>query len=119
MTRLTYTEAHAVFRLDPETGELYWRKCGRKRTLNKPVGYAGCRGYNGESYRRVWYNGYKYLVHRIIWLMITGDWPENQIDHIDGNTRNNRPDNLRDVTSAQNTKAYWSKNNADFRQPCV
>jgi hypothetical protein len=115
MTKLTCEEAHEVFRLDPETGHIYWRRCGRKRTLGKPVGHAGkYNGYSGQGYRRVWYDGHKYLVHRIIWLMVTGVWPLGQIDHIDGNKRNNKPSNLRDVTPAQNTSAYWSNNSANF-----
>lgn len=32
------------------------------------------------------------------------EWPENEIDHIDGNKDNNRIDNLRSVTSKQNAR---------------
>jgi hypothetical protein len=36
-------------------------------------------------------------VHRIIWLLIYGRWPENDIDHEDHDGLNNRRVNLRDV----------------------
>jgi hypothetical protein len=107
MSKLTYEEAHRIFRYDPETGCLFWKGCGRKRTLGKPVGSAGFKHSNGGGYRRVWYNGYKYLVHRIIWLMQTGNWPEYQIDHINGNRYDNRFENLRDVTGLINTQHYF------------
>lgn len=45
---------------------------------------------------------YEVFVHRAVWALVHGSWPENQIDHIDRNPRNNRPENLREVTASVN-----------------
>ena len=42
------------------------------------------------------------LAHRLAFLYITGSWPVNQVDHIDGDKANNRWENLRDVTQQVN-----------------
>ena len=44
--------------------------------------------------------------------MCFGYWPNNEIDHIDGDRLNNRIDNLRDVKKSINmkNKAVYSKN---------
>jgi hypothetical protein len=48
------------------------------------------------GYRRIKINGKLYLAHRIVWKILTGDDPGlSEIDHIDGNPQNNRPENLR------------------------
>lgn len=46
-------------------------------------------------------DGRAYLVHRLIFLMHHGYLPK-LIDHIDGNPRNNRIENLREATHGQN-----------------
>lgn len=46
------------------------------------------------------------FAHRFAWFMHYGQLPKNQIDHIDGNMLNNKIENLRDVTSAQN---HWNR----------
>jgi len=60
----------------------------------------GTRASNG--YLSVMVNGESYLLHRLAWLITTGDWPTGQIDHVDGNRTNNAFRNLRDATGSQN-----------------
>lgn len=40
--------------------------------------------------------------HRVIWAMVHGEWPEHDIDHINGVRDDNRLKNLRHATRAQN-----------------
>lgn len=55
-------------------------------------------------------NGYGYialqgeykLAHRVAWLLVTGKWPDSDIDHIDGCRTNNAWANLRAATRSQN-----------------
>jgi HNH endonuclease len=47
-------------------------------------------------------DGKNYKAHRLIWLYVTGSWPVNCIDHINGDPYDNRFDNLRDVTHQVN-----------------
>lgn len=54
------------------------------------------------KYGQVGINKQHYLLHRLAWLYMTGSWPKNQIDHINGSTTDNRFCNLRDVTNQQN-----------------
>lgn len=41
---------------------------------------------------------------RYIWLLHTGDWPKNQMDHISRDKLDNRTENLRDVSCSENLK---------------
>lgn len=45
-----------------------------------------------------------YLAHRLAWLYVNGVWPVDEIDHKDLNKSNNRIDNLRPSTRAQNVQ---------------
>lgn len=48
--------------------------------------------------------GKTYRAHRVIWALTFGDWPNGQIDHINGNRSDNRIENLRVVSNAENQR---------------
>jgi hypothetical protein len=45
-----------------------------------------------------------YSAHRVVWALVTGSWPKAQIDHINGNTSDNRISNLREASSVENAR---------------
>ena len=55
-----------------------------------------------DGYIYVTVNGKQYLGHRLAWMYCYGHWPKNQIDHINGIRGDNRIENLREATDAQN-----------------
>jgi hypothetical protein len=48
--------------------------------------------------------------HRLAWLYVTGLWPSHTIDHINGIKTDNKINNLREATDAQN-KQNWTRKN--------
>ena len=62
---------------------------------------------NGYIYFRI--TGIQYLAHRVAWLISTGDWPKDEIDHINGVSSDNRIANLRGATRDQNRENLCSK----------
>lgn len=93
---MLYELATLTFEYDEFTGELKWR---RNHTRGLVGSLAGCP--DSEGYLVVTFAGKLRKVHRMIWLLKTGEFPY-KIDHIDGNPSNNKWVNLREVTTAQN-----------------
>lgn len=82
---------------DPETGVLRRRRAIRGSAANSIV---GCD--SGRGYIKVAVHGRRYYAHRLIWLWMTGQWPDADVDHINGNPSDNRWVNLRAATRSQN-----------------
>lgn len=86
------------FNYNPETGIVTWAKGrGCRARVNTR---AGCVVEGG--YRVIGLCGKRMLEHRLAWAMHYGAWPVGSIDHFDGDTSNNRIDNLRLATAAEN-----------------
>ena len=83
---------------DPDTGLFKWVNPGGSGVF-KQGWFAGTID---NSYAHIRVNRKKYKAHRLAWFLMKGEWPKNQIDHIDGNRSNNKFNNLRDVTPSVN-----------------
>jgi len=74
-----------------QNGHIYFTQVRPGRSLHRPAGSTSCK----DQYRRVNINKVNYLVHRVIWCLCTGKWPEHKIEHCNGNHEDNRFENLR------------------------
>ena len=97
---ITQSELHALFYYNRETGNFIWKVSRGKRSQLKVGTIAGYTNKNGYKFIRL--NKKLYRSHRLAWLYTYGEFPENEIDHIDGNPSNNAISNLRLCNSSQN-----------------
>ena len=100
---LTQERLKSLLSYNPETGEFTWLVSRGNRQAGESTGCPRSNG-RGKVYVVIQIDGRLYLAHRLAWLYSYGAWPENQIDHIDQDSLNNRLINLRDVTNAENNK---------------
>lgn len=57
---------------------------------------------NPDGYRYVQCGAKQVKEHRLIWFLVHGAWPSEQLDHINGNKRDNRLTNLRPASGSVN-----------------
>ena len=83
---------------NPSTGTLIWK-------INKgPRAKIGMiAGTNLNGYRTIKIDGKLLYAHIIIWIMMMGESPKNTVDHINRIRDDNRWENLREATQAQQT----------------
>lgn len=100
---LTQERLKQVLRYDPETGVFTWLVCHKSGLIGKRAGSI-CPPARPECtrYRVIHVGGHLHPEHRVAYLYMTGSWPEHHIDHKDRNGLNNRWENLRPATRAQN-----------------
>ena len=90
-------------RYDASTGDLIWLpladappQWGAKHA-NKIAGTLRRDGYTQIRLQRR-----TFKAHRIVWALNKGTWPSAELDHANGNRRDNRIENLREASRHQN-----------------
>jgi len=113
MTRRSPTpqELREFLRYEPKTGKLFWKP----RDVSFFKTDRACNSWNAKyenkealtacksgGYRHGCILSRQHLAHRVAWALHHGVWPSDQIDHINGDTADNRILNLRVVTPQEN-----------------
>lgn len=119
-----------LLRYEPETGQLFWleSRAGQHGFNKQYMGREALAGKHPDGYKQGTLSGKSVLAHRVVWAVVYGAWPIEDIDHINGNRQDNRIENLRAVSrmeNAHNVKrrstnksghagVYWSPSNGKW-----
>lgn len=99
MEKPTANEVRSLLSYDAASGIFTWKVSPSNRV--RVGGIAGAfnrhTGYTSISIR-----GKLHRAHRLAWLYETGEWPADQVDHINGDRSDNRIANLRVISASLN-----------------
>ena len=104
---LIIEELKSILKYSPSEGCFYWKVNRRTAKAGDRAGWVNFEGYEYIQIKRK-----THYIHRLVWLFETGVNPVDEIDHINGERRDNRFSNLREATRSENCKnVFGQKNN--------
>lgn len=111
---LTQARLKELFHYDPETG-IFTRRVRTSRSTRQGETLQPSPGKRG--YVRFSVDYHLHMGHRLAWLYMEGEWPAEDIDHVDRNRANNAWRNLRLSTMKQNREntGTQANNTSGFR----
>jgi len=106
--KITQAELRERVNYDPDSGIMTLKRKPRKGGHTPIGGVMGSKHKAG--YLEVRLNNRAYLIHRLAWLYMYGEWPDN-VDHINHDRTDNRLINLRSVARVDNQRNQKMKSN--------
>lgn len=95
-------ELRKVVDYDATNGGFIWKSVRYTKhayLIGRPAGGADGRGYHSINILK-----HKFKVHRMVWLWHHGESSRGMLDHINGDPLDNRIENLREATLAENVR---------------
>lgn len=111
---LTAERLRECMSYDRDTGVFTWTQPSGRRL--KAGDRAGSMNIS-IGYRVIGIDGERYYEHRLAWLWVTGQWPSLDIDHVNCDKADNRWENLRQATMAENIAnvGSWRHNTSGLK----
>ena len=122
---LTFEQANQLISYNPSTGVFIWKirdilffkserhcKVWNSKYANKIAG-----SINDCGYIQICFFKKPILAHRLAFLLMTGKYPKDRVDHIDENKTNNCWSNLREANHSQNlaNTGLWRHNTSGHK----
>lgn len=112
---ITQERLKEVLHYNPDTGIFVWKAITRRRIRKGDVAGSPSKGYTV-----IWIDKIRYREHRLVFLYVTGEFPRNEVDHINRIKNDNRWCNLRLVTTLENKRnlPMFKNNTSGFTGVC-
>jgi len=115
MKTITIADLRLLLRFDAATGNLIWLprsasqvRSGKQSEADRWNGrYAGRMAFTAPTnsgYLSGAIHKKPLLAHVVAWALLSGRWPDGEIDHINGDRSDNRACNLREVSRIENQR---------------
>jgi hypothetical protein len=104
-SKVSYDRLREILTYIPDTGVWLWKDPPPRSKVNKGD-LAGCISRNTKHpdncYRRIKIDGRMYKAAILAWFWTYGVWPSKDLDHANGDSLDDRINNLREATDSQN-----------------